>query len=327
MTESNAHLADEISRQSSMIEGELWPRNFLASFALLLAGIYVSLWYILPAILALFATDLLAIRYMRNLHPDREPLRYQVVLILVFLREFSFTIVAAAVWQHTEGFAQPLAIGMVTTQLLQLAMIRAIHLPIGKIGLLGATIPVLIGNMIFWQANGLTDVGFLLTTLAGCGGLAYGLIAMQSNHRIHMASTADRAAALAADKAKSRFLAQMSHELRTPLNAILGMGHAELRRSTDVLSQQRLAVLIASAEGLSTILDDILDMSAVEEGRLPLRPAAVVPSDEIAATLALFQPGIEEAGLGLTRDISAALCQPLMLDPQRLRQCLSNLLS
>ena len=130
-----------------------------------------------------------------------------------------------------------------------------------------------------------------------------------------------------ANAAKGTFLAQMSHELRTPLNAILGMGHAELRRTQDPVSIERLSVLISSAEGLSTILDDILDMSAIQGGHLPIRRQAIDLRSEIAATAALFRPQIDEAGLSLILDLPENLPDWALMDAQRLRQCLSNLLS
>lgn len=318
---------NEISRQLELIRSESRGRISLSVLAMLLTAVYLPIWIVILCILGNVTGDVMSMRYMRALSPSRHPLRYRIVMALVFLREFSYTLSAALVWQHSENYGHSLAVGMIMAQLLQLAMVRAIHIPFGDVGISAIAALTLASNTYYWTHVDINTAGLVISTIAALAAFAYTLITMRANHRLHSNFAADRAEALAGDKAKSRFLAQMSHELRTPLNAILGMGHAELRRNRDALSQNRLSVLISSAEGLSTILDDILDMSAIDAGRLPIRPQVVVPKSEIAATLALFQPGIAEAGLELTQDIGTNLDRDWKLDPQRLRQCLTNLMS
>jgi signal transduction histidine kinase/CheY-like chemotaxis protein len=318
---------NEISRQLELIRSERWSRISLSVLAMLLTAIYLPIWVVILCILGNVAGDVLSMRYMRALSPSRHPTRYRIVMALVFQREFFFTLPAALVWQTPENYGHSLAVGMIMAQLLQLAMVRAIHVPFGDAGISAIAALTFASNTYYWTRIDTNLTGLVVSTIAALAAFAYTLITMRANHRLHSNFAADRAAALAGDKAKSRFLAQMSHELRTPLNAILGMGHAELRRNRDALSQNRLSVLISSAEGLSTILDDILDMSAIDAGRLPIRPQVVVPKAEIAATLALFQPGITEAGLELTQDIGTNLDRNWKLDPQRLRQCITNLMS
>jgi signal transduction histidine kinase/ActR/RegA family two-component response regulator len=291
-----------------------------------LTTIYLPVWIPALCTIVFLAADTTCMHYMRALDPKRHVQRYRLELALNFVRELSFTLPAALIWQSDALYAQPFAVGIIMSTLMQLISARTIHIPFGYAGLAAAALTSLVGNSVHWIKIG-DLTGLFLSTVAALAVLSYTIIAMRSNHRLHSESARDRKSAQASNLAKTRFLAQMSHELRTPLNAILGMGHAEHRRSTDTLSQNRLSVLIASAEGLSTILDDILDMSAVEAGRLPIRPKAANPQQEIAATLALFQPGITEAGLRLTHFFASDVDSNWMLDTQRLRQCLTNLLS
>ena len=318
---------DDISRQLDLVWRERYPRLSLTLLGLALTTIYLPIW--IAAVCALFdlGSEILAMRWMRGLDPATDRRRYLGVVACVFAMEFAFALPAALIWQIEDVYAKAFAVGMLMTTLLHVVTARAIDLPSGLAGIAGVALCVVVGNTLYWV--GLNDLwpGLALSTVGMVAGLGYSLTALVSNNRLHRDAALGHAAALAGDRAKSRFLAQMSHELRTPLNAILGMGHAELRRNRDTLSQKRLAVLIASAEGLSTILDDILDMSAIQQGRLPIRPEPVRPHAEILATLALFQPGIDEAGLVLRTDLAPDLQSPVMLDPQRLRQCLSNLLS
>lgn len=317
---------EEIKRQLDLLWRERWGRLPLTILALALTALFLPLWVVTLCILVDIGAELAAMHYMRALDPKRHKKRYSFVIASIFVMHFAYALPAVLIWQVAEDYAKPLAIGLLMSGLMQLISARTIHLPFGYAGFTAVAVAVVSGNAYYWIAAGNLQ-GFVIATVAVIGGLGYTLIAMLSNNRLHGSAAIDRKAAQASNKAKSRFLAQMSHELRTPLNAILGMGHAEQRRSKDPLSQNRLAVLISSAEGLSTILDDILDMSAIEVGRLPIRPKVVQPQREIAATLALFQPGVAAAGLWLTQDIGTELDRNWVLDPQRLRQCMTNLLS
>ncbi|MGB8812186.1 MAG: response regulator [Paracoccaceae bacterium] len=232
----------------------------------------------------------------------------------------------ALIWHIDGPYLKAFAVGMIATTMMHLITARAVHRPFGLVGLLAISIAVIGSNTAYWLARG-DFSGLLFSTLSIVGAIGYCLGSLIHANRLHQETAAGRAEAQAANAAKGRFLAQMSHELRTPLNAILGVGHAELRRTCDPLSRERLSVLIDAANGLSTILDDILDMSAVQEGRLPIRPTQCIPSAEITASVELFRPSIEEAGLSLTLDLSDNLPKLAHFDPQRLRQCLSNLLS
>ncbi|QCO55128.1 response regulator [Pseudorhodobacter turbinis] len=317
---------DEIKRQLDHLWRERWVRTALPVIALLLTIIYLPIWFSILAIVINLGAEFLSMTFMRGLDPTRQPKRYLYVIGCMFIIHFSFCLPAVLIWQQNLYNAKAFSVGLLMATLMQLISARSIHLPFGYIGLWAAVLSAVCGNTYYWvQLHDFS--GLFLTSLGIFCGVGYTVVAMHTSHRLHRDSALDRQAALDSNRAKSRFLAQVSHELRTPLNAILGMGHAELRRNRDALGKTRLSVLIASAEGLSTLLDDILDMSAIEAGSLPIRPLQVCPSEEIAATLALYQPAITEAGLTLCQNIDASLEKTWVLDPQRLRQCLSNLLS
>ena len=296
----------------------------LAAYALV--AIYLPVWLAALGAVVNVATDAAGMILMRDLDPLVQRGRYRAIWALHFVMQACYAAVAALIWQRGANFSDAFAMGMAMTTLLHVSTVRAIHLPFGLAALAGTAIPVLAGNAWRWAPGGQWSILVLSTTCALVG-LAYVLAAMVMTNRLYRDAAVGRAAAQAGFEAKNRFLAQMSHELRTPLNAILGMGHAELRRNRDELSRERLSVLISAAEGLSTILDDVLDMAAVQEGRIPLRPTTAIPLEEIRSTVALFRPGVEAAGLALGLDLAGGLSRPARFDAQRLRQCLSNLLS
>jgi CheY-like chemotaxis protein len=130
-----------------------------------------------------------------------------------------------------------------------------------------------------------------------------------------------------ANKAKSSFLASMSHELRTPLNAILGYAQIMARDPTlDHKHGRSLSVIRHSGEHLLALIDDILDLSRVEAGRLELVPSPV----ELRPFLALVGDAVrvkaEEKGLRFACDASDELPAIVRADARRLRQVLLNLL-
>ena len=130
----------------------------------------------------------------------------------------------------------------------------------------------------------------------------------------------------AANCAKSEFLANMSHEVRTPMNGIIGM--AELALSTGDTVEQRgfLSVLRSSADSLLVILDDILDYSKIEAGKISLDPIAFTLADFVREVAEQMSVPARAKGLSLTFEIGPAVPPRVLADPVRLRQVLLNLL-
>jgi len=318
--------AEEIARQRAVLAGAQPLRSVLTVVAYLIALAFLPFW--VAAVLA--AVDLGAewagMRLLEGLVPERQPLRYWASIAAVVTTEAGFMTQAALLWQIDNAYAMAMATALVPLTLLQLSALRTIHMPYAFAGLITVTVISAAAVILHWLDHTAAAALFLpLVAVAATSWFALGT--MLSNHRLHddMARTAR--AAQAADRAKSRFLAQMSHELRTPLNAVLGLGHAEMAEATDPQRRDRLQLIVGSARSLSVLLDDILDLSAVEEGRLPIRPAPASPVEEIHAAAALHRPFFEAAGLVLRVKTAPDLPETAALDAQRLRQCLTNLLS
>ena len=136
-----------------------------------------------------------------------------------------------------------------------------------------------------------------------------------------------RQQATAADLAKSRFLAAMSHELRTPLNGLLGYAQLLSDEITDPAQRADVMKITETAEMLATILNDVLDFSKIEEGKLLIDNKTFNPFDLVDNCASLFTNSAREreVRLSIIRNFPSDLW--LVGDPVRLRQILINLLS
>jgi len=130
----------------------------------------------------------------------------------------------------------------------------------------------------------------------------------------------------AASAAKSTFLATMSHEIRTPLNGVLGMAQAMAAEGLPDDQRERLGVIQQSGESLLAILNDILDLSKIEAGKLELEQLEFDLADIARGAHSTFTALANSKGVAFALDLGSARGRYLG-DPVRLRQILSNLIS
>ena len=142
-----------------------------------------------------------------------------------------------------------------------------------------------------------------------------------------LASQNERDEAIRANRAKNLFLANVSHELRTPLQSVLG--YALLLDDTQLDPEQReyLKTLRMSAENLSSIINDLLDISRMEAGKLSLEQIAFDIRDTLNDVMLMLGPKAREKGLAFELRIDETLPAALLGDPARLRQVLLNLVA
>lgn len=163
--------------------------------------------------------------------------------------------------------------------------------------------------------------------------LVLGGVALVSLRRGSRAAAAEELARVRASEAervsreKSQFLASMSHEIRTPMNAVFGFSQLLARTRVEPQAREYIRAIQTSGNALLALINDILDLSRIESGRLELAPQRSDLRELIDSTLTVFAESAGRKGIKLRAQIAPDLPAGLWLDPHRLRQVLSNLLS
>lgn len=128
-------------------------------------------------------------------------------------------------------------------------------------------------------------------------------------------------------ESKESFLSSVSHELRTPLNAVVGLTHHMLQNEPREDQLEDLSILKFSAENLLNLINDILDLSKIEAGKVKIEKVAFRPAEIINRLRQSFQPQAEAKGLAFKVYLNDSIPEQLLGDPHRLIQILTNLLS
>jgi len=136
-----------------------------------------------------------------------------------------------------------------------------------------------------------------------------------------------RQAAQNAEKAKSEFLANMSHEIRTPLNAILGFVDLIKEESKEDKTLKYINIIDKSSQSLLKIIEDVLDFSKIESGKLDMNFIDFNTKEELESIGYLFQAKCSQSNITLTTHFDDNIPEAIHTDPFRIKQVMTNLLS
>ena len=176
------------------------------------------------------------------------------------------------------------------------------------------------GRVFTPEANALTRGGTVVGTI-------YTLVDDTEHYRYLNELREQRRIADEANKAKSAFLANMSHEIRTPINAILGMDEIILRESAEPETLSYASDIESAGKTLLSIINDILDLSKIEEGKMEIFPAQYDLSSLVGDLVNMTRPRAEGKGLRFDVRVDENIPHLLLGDEVRIRQCALNILS
>ncbi len=184
----------------------------------------------------------------------------------------------------------------------------------------------------WWNVDHLLELAFGLGALMTIAFLWAMLLRAQVRKHLAMIRTKLveeerlKTQAASASTAKTEFLANMSHEIRTPMNGILGF--AELLGSTELDREQQeyIGAIQVSAQSLRTIINDVLDLSKIEAGKLEIHPEPFSVEESIRGALQVVRPEAAKKHLELSYAVASDVPARIVADPLRIRQILINLL-
>ncbi|MCW1920076.1 ATP-binding protein [Rhodobacter sp. KR11] len=316
----------EIRHQYDVLSRFALRRRALVTLAFGLGLAYQPLWITLVFFALDVIFDFATLRLLRDLNPSETPGRYLWALVVNMGLSTSFTAFPALSWLVDAPLAKAYALALVLIALIHHSTLRNVHRPLSSSASLGTSVVALGVNTWAWARVGDWET-LAVTTLSLGAAIYYALLTIEAMHRLQADLRHEREVAAHANKAKTRFVAQLSHELRTPLNAIIGLSEAERMTAPDAEAKARMAVLVQSARDLGDLLEDILDLSAIEAEALAIRPQTIDLHGQIRCAVQLFGRQFEDHGMQLDLDLAPDLPEKAWADGKRLRQCLSNMLS
>jgi len=245
---------------------------------------------------------------------------------MIFAGASVISFIPYLLWQIGGTIPHIMSFCIFTTSLVHCAQARSQHMPVALVSavpfLLG--IALSIGLTVVSQASGadiVAGIGILLLML----GVVVSTFLDVRKRQAVLIRAVDRSETV--NQSKNRFVASMSHEIRTPLNGILGIAQLSLEEADTALSKDRAEVLYSSAIALKALVDDVLDHSKIEAGKMEIRPTPTDLGQLLHTVARLFADGARTKGIHQTVEINSALPTHVMVDGLRVRQIVSNLMS
>jgi signal transduction histidine kinase/CheY-like chemotaxis protein len=238
---------------------------------------------------------------------------------------------AAMFWLSTKADLKLAAFAIWAGQIIYTQNFR--HQPVALLAIsaVAPMISLLVFPIFFMAGQGVgsntTRLGLAMVVLTTISVMVANRAAANRMDALTRGLREERERALEANRAKSTFVAVTSHELRTPMNGLLGMAYALDRTNLNEAQRRHVRLMIKSGDSLMQVLNDVLDLSKIEAGKVDLDHVATNLHDLVRAAGDAWRDAAAEKGLWLRTEIDPSAPAWILADPQRIRQVLMNLIS
>lgn len=243
----------------------------------------------------------------------------------------SWGLLAALLWLDGDDRLRIAAVAIWCGQVVYTQNFRHQSVPLLVLNGLTPMVSLIVFPFLFMpdtgSAAGTARWGLLLLVATTINVMLQNRAAAQRMDELTRGLQQEREKALEAARAKSTFIAVASHELRTPMNGVLGMAHALRRSELNSTQREQVELMIKSGDSLMQLLNDVLDLSRIETGRIELAPADINPRTVVDEVANAWRDAAAFKGLSLTVNITPDLPETIHADDLRIRQVLTNLVS
>jgi len=243
----------------------------------------------------------------------------------------SWGLLAALLWLDGDDRLRIAAVAIWCGQVVYTQNFRHQSVPLLVLNGLTPMVSLIVFPFLFMpdtgSAAGTARWGLLLLVATTINVMLQNRAAAQRMDELTRGLQQEREKALEAARAKSTFIAVASHELRTPMNGVLGMAHALRRSELNSTQREQVELMIKSGDSLMQLLNDVLDLSRIETGRVELAPADINPRIVVGEVANAWRDAAAFKGLSLTVNITPDLPETIHADDLRIRQVLTNLVS
>ena len=319
-----------LNEQLDMVAAEsratLWIRLVITSISAVLFGYNFGPWPAVAWVAAVFAGEAWTWWVTRDAAAGRRPSTATRLLYVGATIAVSLTWSGAAwlYWQTGSQALQLVCIAISASQMIH-GQCFAFRSKLA-LGILAGIPAVLLVSLVLLD-GGFEGIPLLTLGVSVSLAVLYVFNSAVVNMRNAEALESAQREAVEANQAKSAFLAMMSHELRTPMNGVLGMAHALKQTRLDDRQAGQVEMLIRSGDGLMAILNDILDVSKIEAGKLELEAIAFDLGDVGARVIDLWRETASAKGVDISYELAPGAPRWLSGDPNRIRQIMLNLVS
>lgn len=311
---------DELWRQKDRFDTDFISRSLGVILTCALCTLYIPGTIILAIYAVVIASEFVTALTFRRLRRAPNMPAYVILLLTCWIGFCAFSFLGVLISTVEQPAATFTATLSLVGALISVSSVRAEHLPIGIISGVPPSVALLWIAARDWppgEGFGVTAVA----TIAAIGLIGYFGSTLLQNHATQSGLARALNRASSASSAKSRFLSEMNHDMRTPLNTIIGLSRtiSEHARETEVADQAD--EIESAARNLQTLIEDVLDLAAAEEGQSSFRPVTTVIRHELQAVARILATGNADRRVPLVI-VESDVPELVRIDPLLLRKCL-----